>query len=63
MAGTEELDRMEMGFKETVGRQGRLEKLESRLLLVMIPRHRLLAGEGGFSFSSIFELSDSGADV
>ena len=34
----------------------------------MIPRHRLLTGEGGSSYSArrryfIFELSDSGADV
>ena len=37
MGGTEELEDMEMGFKETVGRQGRLEKLERWCLVDVMP--------------------------
>ena len=37
MGGTEELEGMEMGFKETVGRQGRLEKFERWGLVDVMP--------------------------
>ena len=37
MGGTQELEGMEMGFKETVGRQGRLEKFERWCLVDVMP--------------------------